>query len=647
MEKTISRNPSNAIKADALLRSVMDSISSPSSTPPPAGSPSSGLAGAVEPSSSPSPPSAPTTPAPSATMQSERKKALTDALFGTLGSIKADSDARSSMDNKQVIAQPPLQQATMPAASTPEHHSSSNSRSQSRSHSHSQSSPSPSPSPSPPLTSQEPSTPSIPKIAAERLHHDISRQAAAATAALKSPSTTTFAEDHTPKRKSTKKITTSRISSPMLVSSSTSVDAIPITSPSMISLHSGSSPATSSKFSLKRLRGTLRSRPPPTGDEVTPWIDPTTPPAVQYAQYPQTPVQAAGTPRTAPALGTPSSSSRDVMRPDFKFPPTPMAQVPPVVPSTPPPSAPAAPRSAGFKGLMSRIRRAPRREDDPVTPDNNAKSSARFEKTPSRPSPPANAVATESNPQSRTSTDLLNRSNSSGSVGLARSLSARAPSHKKAPPTDPFVEPDSPEPPQVSSGGDQAALKQLYDAASKLGYDQSALSEFLSRSGSITSTHRATDSRADVRSPDLGLPSPTLEDGHPHLVSGSADASSSVPLARPQYPPRSASDTGEVPGNTVLRRTLYITSDLKPSDEQSQNTTPTRKGFVRHGHKRSASVTSVLSSRSVVDRAPTPPPTRAARRKSTEPSPPVPQLPSAYTQAAKTSPTRPRGSTTT
>lgn len=102
------------------------------------------------------------------------------------------------------------------------------------------------------------------------------RQAAPATAALKSPAPTTGAvSEELPKRKSTKNIKTSVISSQYLVSSTTNVDATPIASPSMISLPSDSPNASLSTFSLKRLCTTLRSKQNvPEGDEIMPWIDP-------------------------------------------------------------------------------------------------------------------------------------------------------------------------------------------------------------------------------------------------------------------------------------------------------------------------------------------------------------------------------------
>jgi hypothetical protein len=238
------------------------------------------------------------------------------------------------------------------------------------------------------------------------------------------------------------------------------------------------------------------------------------------------------------------------------------------------------------------------------------------------------------------------------------------------------LETDSPPSPPTD---DRAALHQLYAAASKFGVDQLALNEFLlSRSGSVASNYSSYTGRTTGRSPYPAPASP---------VSPSAGSGSSAPRRngsilrdtskQPQtqqaftFPPRETTPVGtnlavprfastpDVPGNAVIRRTLYIASDPKlanavdaQAQSQAQTQAPSspflgvgRKPSVRspqNTHKRSTSISSVQSVRSVTDRAPTPPPNRSARRKSAEASPPVPQLPSALSQDPKLSPTRNR-----
>ena len=633
----MSRNPSNASKADALLRSVIDSISSPPSTPPPASNVASNNATPVRNGSVASTP--PPVIASSASgggagvSAAERKKALTDALFGSLVSIKADSESRAG------LAPSPNQQAS--ASSSPPVNPAASSSSEITAtqppHSRSHSSPSPSPSPSPPLTSREPSTRPLSRAAAEKLHKDVQRQATAATAALKSPSVVTVSEE-IPKRKSTKKIKTSIISNPHLVSSTTSVDATPIASPSMVSLPSSQPNSSSSKFSLKnKLRGTLRSKQPPTGDEITPWIDPSTPLAVQFAHYPQQAPSTSKRSTRQPMSADPFS--RDDINPDFKFPASSTSSSSVQSPASPPASAPAAPRSAGLRSFMSRIRRAPRRGEDIGSSGNEA---------PRKPiglSRNRSAAATSS--AGRQSTDT-GRPAPSESLLLARSQSVRA--LPGAVVGSPLPEPvnqqsqfSSPPEPVSASPGDEAALRQLYDAAEKLGYPHAALNEFLSRSGSVTSNYRNTESRASARSatPAADVNTGPFSNGYIQPSPTASTSESAAQSAGSTVISRNAQDAINSPGNAVVRRTLYVASDATPGEVINENITPARRSSIRHGHKRSASIVSAQSSRSVVDRAPTPPPTKSARRKSQEPSPPVPRLPSSASQGARPSPTLP------
>ena len=640
VENTTPRHPNNVSKADALLRSVINSISSPSSTPPPAPNAASNRTTPVPDGSGPStpPPAASISAAPGggiAVSAAERKKALTDALFGSLGSIKADSESRAGLTRS------PSQQAAaspVPPVSQPPPPSSSQNATTEPSQFRSHSSLSPSPSPSPPLTGPEPSTRSLSRVATEKLHQDVQRQAAAATAALKSPSAITVSEE-LPKRKSTKKIKTSRISSPYLVSSTTSVDATPITSPSMISLPSNSPNASLSKFSLKRLRTTLRSKQnAPTGDEITPWIDPSTPPASQSVQYPQH-VPSPTSRLLARQPGSANSFSRDEIAPDFRFPASSASNGSVQLPTSPPASAPTVPRSAGLRGFMSRIRRAPRREDDIGSSELDV---------PRKPAELSrNRSVAAASLSGHISTDTDGRPAVSGPAPPARSQSVRLPPKTVfgSPPPDSTIQQSqvSSSPVPVSAPpGDEAALRQFYDAAEKLGYPHAALDEFLSRSGSVTSNYRNTESLRSARSPTPAADVAAGLSSEAYLRSPPTSSTDNSPVQMAGSTPTSHGAPDAInSSNAVVRRTLYIASDTTPSEAMDDNIPPPRRSSIRHSHKRSASITSMQSGRSVLDRAPTPPPNKSARRKSQEPSPPVPRLPSFASQGSRLSPTIP------
>ena len=307
------------------------------------------------------------------------------------------------------------------------------------------------------------------------------------------------------------------------------------------------------------------------------------------------------------------------------------------LPTSPPASAPAVPRSADLRGFMSRIRRAPRREDDMGSSELDV---------PRKPAELSRnrSVAAAIAPSGHILKDIDDRSAVSGSAPPARSQSVRLPPKNVfgSPTPDSTIQQSqvsSPPVPVSPPPGDEAALRQLYDAAEKLGYPYAALDEFLSHSGSVTSNYQNTESLTSARSPtpaaDMapGLSSEgylrslpiSSTDNSPVQMAGSTSTSHGVPDAINS-------------SNAVVRRTLYIASDATPSEAMDDNIPPPRRSSIRHGHKRSASITSMQSSRSVLDRVPTPPPTKSARCKSQEPSPPVPRLPSFASQGSRLSP---------
>ncbi|KAG8693876.1 hypothetical protein FRC08_008834, partial [Ceratobasidium sp. 394] len=190
----------HAMKANALLHAMMDSIeSSPAHTvlPPPQPLAAQSSFSSEEPQSTPptaTPPSPtiepsrdvseaePLTPETPALEQDPRHKALTDALFGS------DSDATVKDSHVPFGHSQSLRAFGMPPVG---------------------------------------GAPS-PKEGERALAEEVERRAMAATAALKSPSTPRFTDAGTNGRKSIKRLNTRQISSPQLVSATTSVDTIPL-----------------------------------------------------------------------------------------------------------------------------------------------------------------------------------------------------------------------------------------------------------------------------------------------------------------------------------------------------------------------------------------------------------------------------------
>lgn len=182
-----------------------------------------------------------------------------------------------------------------------------------------------------------PSPPSLPPstlghVDATLLALDVQRRAEAATAALrKSPSIPKIAEAGSTR----KKISPSQISSPKLLSASTSVDTIPLPSPHQT--YNASTTKIGSRF--KKLRGTLRAKTHVPADEVTPYpLGLRTPPSSQTATY--------NPASFAPGGPQAVTSAMELSRPRIS---------PPVVPSPP---ASAGPGKRGFMSLFRKQRHA-------------------------------------------------------------------------------------------------------------------------------------------------------------------------------------------------------------------------------------------------------------------------------------------------
>ncbi|KAJ6455728.1 hypothetical protein C8R45DRAFT_585902 [Mycena sanguinolenta] len=459
--------------------------------------------------------------------------------------------------------------------------------------------------------SRNPSTPRLPQSAQEHaeLAREVQRKADEAMVMLqKQPSTPNLA---LPSKAPTtrRRINPNQISTPFFLSASTSVDTIPLPSPPpSITMTSGQSKIGSR---LKRLRGSLRTKTAPTAEDVTPFpMDLRSPPPVQTARYDSTKFQAQGGPTSASATDSEG----------FKVP----------VPSPPASAGP------GLKGFMARFRGKQRASETQTEFDYQ------------RPQALAQHLSPHSSEtvfSQATSSQSLNSHSPSDSVPILPPIKPRTP-----PP--PSTSMSAPVPPQHNSttrttaplyssrphqsvqsthdteADPSDAIKQLFDAASNLGLDQGALNDLLARSGSTSSRSDWTLKRNNsgvISRPDL--PQENTQTGAPNRSNsqrtrltvptseGVTQTSQSDHIRRPREnaPDKSA----------VVRRTI-----IYPSDSRS-STIDLSVLMRKHSSKsrRRASATSV-SSRSVHDRVPTPPPPKAntGRRFSDVTSPPVPSL---------------------
>jgi serine/arginine repetitive matrix protein 2 len=470
------------------------------------------------------------------------------------------------------------------------------------------------------------------------LAREVQRKTEAATASLKrGPSAKYHDANISSISLARKRITPHQISTPHLVSASTSMDTIPLHSPSVTS--SNALPQKSAKFGQRIRRwGTLRSKPTmPTGEEITPF---------PLDAQPQSPLaQSAGVTSDVNIPQAPASASLA----EFGKPKDPL----------PSPPATAGP---GLKGFMSRFRK-------PRTADMSPERDRRSIEQDRRSRPPI------SNPLSATSTsplnefvfprqDLPNQSRSTPAGKLAFQNPASDIIHLEPRTSAPLAEwggPSKPTDPPRQAGrsetnvNDTLALKQLFDAASNLGLDQTALNDLLARSGSTSSrstagwtmltrnNSAATSSRPTTqnestmgraRSPMMSEDGPTM-DGF--LERNDDTVISNVVPRKREQPSRARieGENGEAETNAVVRRTIIIPSESRTSTIDLNILMRKNSSVRRHRSASAGSITS--SSRSVHDRAPTPPPPRssAARRFSHDASPPVPQLPVSLSSQAE------------
>ncbi|KAF7338419.1 hypothetical protein MVEN_02067700 [Mycena venus] len=481
--------------------------------------------------------------------------------------------------------------------------------------------------------SRNPSTPRLPPSAQEHaeLAKEVQRKTDAAMVMLqKQPSTSNLALP--PKAPVTRKrISPNQISTPQLVSASTSVDTIPLPSPSMTS---GQSNKIGSR--LKRLRGSLRTKTTlPTAEDITPFpMDLRSPPPVQTARYEPAKFRAPGGPVAASATESEG----------FKVP-------------LPSPPASAGP---GLKGFMARFRgkqqRASETQGDldyqrpqartqhlpPPSPEHALPQSPSWlsPQSPNNHSPP-DSLPISPPAQPRTPPPPSTPASTSASTSMPSQYILPMPATRST--TAPLYSSRPHQSVQSSQSTETAdasdAIKQLFDAASNLGLDQGALNDLLARSGSTSS--RSTDWTMLTRNNSSAASRPNLPQENVQGAETSRSNSQRTQLTVPPNPSEGMTQTaqadhvrrprdGAPDKSAVVRRTI-----IYPSESRS-STIDLSVLIRKHSTKsrRRASATSV-SSRSVHDRAPTPPPPRAntGRRFSTDiTSPPVPHLPQSLPQ---------------
>ena len=507
----------------------------------------------------------------------------------------------------------------------------------------------PLPSPSPYLLTRNPSIPKIPQNSKDGvdLTREIQQKADAAMIALKKdPSKVNLVDPLKRTPSARKRIDPSQISTPRLVSASTSVDTIPLRTPSL----SGNTTSGASKLGsrFKKLRGSLRAKNVPSGDE--PIVqDSKSPSPSQAAYYDPTKLNVSG--------GPTMSSAPETGR--FKVP----------IPS---PSASAGP---GLKGFMARFRNRQRMSEMPGQRSIPLASSPLSQVSPILPTVPRQADTPLAKSNASIISERSLNSITQRPAGQARPMYSRFPPANSVPAPAPSPTASSP-PPQnsvetLNDSQSAAALEQLYAAASDLGVDQNALHDLLARSGSTSSRtllarnnsiqaprqlgsrelseHTITTQRisyvASTGSDQTATPTsygPQSSDQRSnHIASDNEHVTPSEDLVsrkssirKPDHLRRPKEGPTDMTINPVVRRTIIYASDSGLSATEFAAMIQ-RKNSSR---RRRISANSI-SNRSVHDRVPTPPPpkTSGVKHFSVDGMPPMPQLPTSLGQATNAS----------
>jgi serine/arginine repetitive matrix protein 2 len=511
---------------------------------------------------------------------SRRNRDLADALFGTLGEDNKDSPSKEAAGNIPIITMDePAEPAAEPVDPTPQQHDVSGSSSGTEDAN--------SLSPSPPYL-RGPGAANTPPDQAE-LAREVKRKTEAAMAQLRRAPSQSEAQNPGSTRK---RVSPNQISSPRLVAATTSVDTIPLRSPSAASGQQTSKITAGIGQGFRRLRGTLRSKPTaPNGNEVTPYpLDLQPPPPVQIARYNQDKLHPGG----------PGAMSATELG-GFKT-----------------VANPHQPALAGptRKGFMARFRK-PRLTESPDF-DRRAHLQNHSVNTSSSSSPHGTSTPDQiySAPATHDSFDLH--------------ASDRL--HPAA-----FASPKSNPPVAGSQSWDQSTAdmsdadqrRKLFEAASKLGVDPTALNDLLSRSTTLTRNN-------SVATPSRPQPLSNIGTGLDRSKSLTTSSSQSAAIA---VTPRNTENVGRkssfrkrgeqargarevgATASAIVRRTIIF-----PSEQSS--TIDLHALMQKNSTARQRGSGSFHSSRSVHDRAPTPPPPRSPTSKRfSHDSPPVPQLP--------------------
>ena len=421
------------------------------------------------------------------------------------------------------------------------------------------------------------------------------------------------------------------ISQPKLVSTSNDLDSLPLTQIN----NNGSSSKLGSRF--KRLRGSLRAKSTASSEEIA-TTSVKTPPANQEAFY--DPAKFHSMTGNLPASSGPSDQPR------FKT-------------SVPTPPASAGP---GLKGFMARFRNKQRMSETPPT------------ERPVVIATPATAPVTPVSPAPRSADTVMPNSPASGVSLTSRSPGQPRPMYSRFPPASVPVSqaPTSIPQPQVqlpaqpsaetlqppdspSTAQSQAALQQLFRAANDLGLDQNALTDLLSRSDSVSSRNllqRNNTVAASVSKP--GIAPSDVEQVSYVASTGSDQTATPANYATLSSKQEAKADVRPMtPEESTVRKTSRKTELLRRVKEGQTETNPVvritriyandapelvglmqRKNSAR---RKRISATSV-SSRSVYDRVPTPPPPKpSAKRFSADRMPPMPHLPNFLGQVGQSS----------
>jgi len=447
-----------------------------------------------------------------------------------------------------------------------------------------------------------PGTPFVPQVkqptSGTTLEVDVGRKAAAATAALKNSSEVSgFAL----RRKPTKKIQTSQISVPQLLSASMSVDAIPLASPvstlapTSPAPHQDASSGSNSRGSGRGLLGRLRSlrksqqsgvlEPIETASSTLARRDSVSPTGQTIVYHPSTlhkpEIQSVPPPGTIPS-SPPQQQWPQSARP---------SQTTPVV------SPPAT--SGGLKGFMTRLRQS--------------KGSARKEEAKGSPATPAVALQ---NAAATASPHLHQQDAQRSPTGQSHHQSLMHPLVQRMR----GATSDNTLPPIVATPQEEEEAVRAFRLAGKsLGLEDDMINGFLLQRSNSTTRAGSSDGprHQGANSPPVGSLPPSRQ-----------------PSTRANVNPRArVMRDGVDPLNAVVRRTIIVPSTSASAFSSSpnilaegRNASPVlRKSSSR---RRPPSATSQHSTKSpIMDRVPTPPPPRGGRRFSEDNRPPMPSPP--------------------